>query len=364
MITKGNFGGAQRYVFDLATTLPSKNFDVVVAFGEPGLLGKKLATAGIRTIEIESLKRDVNPFLDLKSLIELIRIFRAEKPDVVHLNSSKIGGLGALAGRITRVPRIIFTAHNWAWNENRTLLSKCLIAFAHWLTVLWSHHTITVSTYNATQIARFPFIRHKIHTIHNGIDTFPTKDGFEARQLLAPSITHSTWIGTIAELHNNKGIDFLIEAFDRISHTYKDCGLIIVGGGEEQQTLQQRITEKNLRDRIHLLGYVENAKQYLKAFDIFTLTSRTEAFPYTILEAGLAELPVLASAVGGIPEIIQSGKNGILVGRGHIEEIEQGLSALLDSVNLRAHYGSELKKTVERGFSQRNMVNATAQLYN
>ncbi len=364
VITKGNFGGAQRYVFDLATSLPKDTFSVGVVFGESGVLSKKLTEAGIRCIEIPSLKRNVNIFKDLKVFFELILLFKREQPDVVHLNSSKVGALGGLAARIARVPHIIFTGHGWAYNEERALLSKIIIGILHWFTILFSHKTIAVSKQTATQISNFPFVKNKIHVVYNGIANINFYDGFEARQHLASSVDHSIWIGTISELHKNKGLDFLIQAFSEISSLYKDCGLIIVGEGEERESLTKLISSKNLQDRIHLIGYVDQASLYLKAFDIFTLTSRTEAFPYALLEAGIATLPVLGSAVGGIPEIIIDEKTGILTNPGDIEKINSGLSQLLNNESLRISYGKALRDHVSKSFSHERMVNETITLYN
>jgi len=178
VITKGNWGGAQRYVFDLATSVPEEKFEPVVAFGEGEILGKKLKKNGVRTIKVSSLKRDVNPLLDFKTFLELLNLFRTERPDIVHLNSSKVGGLGALAARLVGVPKIIFTGHGWAWNEDRSIFSKILMAKIYWLIIQLCHTTIAVSKNNARQIYRLPLIsKKKIVIIPNGIDetTFEEK---------------------------------------------------------------------------------------------------------------------------------------------------------------------------------------------
>lgn len=368
IITKGNFGGAQRYVFDLATSLPRENFDVSVAFGQAGMLAEKLLDAGIKTIEIKSLQRDINLLLDFKSFFELVRIFKKEKPDTIHINSSKIGGLGSLAGRVTGVPNIIFTAHAWAWNENRNAISKVAIKFLHWLTIVFSHKTITVSENLAKQVSHWPFVSKKIHVVHNGINPFDLKNQIEARTELI-KISGGTkipekWIGTAAELHKNKGLDFLINAFSKIEQENPNSEIFIMGEGEERNNLEKLIAEKNLQDKIHLLGHVKDAKSYLKAFDVFTLTSRTEALPYSIPEAGLAGLPVVASSVGGIPEIIENGKSGILIEKGNIDQIQEALSLLLRNKSVGENYGKNLKEKVERQFLQKEMVKNTIALYN
>ncbi|NQV93114.1 glycosyltransferase, partial [Candidatus Kaiserbacteria bacterium] len=136
IITKSNFGGAQRYVYDIARSLSPDAFDVVVAFGGEGLLKDKLAHAKIRTVPIEDLERDINIFNEIDVFFQLLKLYRVEKPDIVHLNSSKIGGIGALAGRIAQVPLIIFTAHGWAFNEERSWGARKIIAFLYWITLI------------------------------------------------------------------------------------------------------------------------------------------------------------------------------------------------------------------------------------
>jgi glycosyltransferase involved in cell wall biosynthesis len=374
-ITKSNFGGAQRYVYDLATSMPAEQFDVAVVFGGGGELGKKLDNAGVRTIKISSLQRDVNIFKDFSVFFELIRIFRKEKPDVVHLNSTKIGGVGVVAGRITHVPKIIFTAHGWAFNEKRNAISKLAIAFLQWLTVRLSHTTIAVSQKTASQILAFPFIsKKKIKVIYNGAADIDFVDRDEARRALLTNIPintphqaleQSTWIGTISELHSNKGIDVAITAFAKIAKKYPQTIFIIIGDGEEKTNLENQIAKLGLTSQVFLINFVTDAKKYLKAFDIFTLTSRTEALPYVILEAGLAELPVVASNVGGIPEIINSPETGLLVPTGEKapEAIRNALEKLITNKDFAKILGQNLRKRVREQFSQQKMLSETFSVY-
>ena len=106
LITKGNWGGAQRYVFDLATNLPKNEWDVVVVHGKGEILAEKLKKNEIRTIQLKNSQRDINPFKDLLLFFELLGLYKREKPDVVHLNSSKIGFLGALTALIYKLSTI------------------------------------------------------------------------------------------------------------------------------------------------------------------------------------------------------------------------------------------------------------------
>jgi glycosyltransferase involved in cell wall biosynthesis len=363
IITKGNFGGAQRYVFDLATSLPTEDYDVSVAFGSPGLLQEKLSAANVRTILLKSLQRDINIVADIKTFFELIFLFRKERPDIVHLNSSKIGGIGSLAARIAGVKKIIFTGHGWAWNEDRNIISKTAITLAHLFTIYFSHTTIAVCAHVARQISHAPWTKNKLVVIHNGVRPFQLIDGFEARQKLAHHVTHTTWVGTYAELHHNKGLDILITAFAEIAAQFPNVGLVIAGTGEKHAELQDQIASFNLTDRIHLVGYVRDVAMLGKAFDIFVLPSRTEAFPYALLEAGYASLPVIATTVGGIPEVIFSSYNGLLIHKNNHHDLSVALTMLLNDPNLQKTFGTHLNQDVHKHFMSEHMVAHTRALY-
>ncbi len=379
LITKSTWGGAGRYVYDLATNIPVENFEVVVALGGSGELKDRLETQNIRTITIPTLQRDVVLWGEIKAFLNLVKIIHKERPDILHTNSSKAGVLGALAGRIVRTPKIIFTAHGWAFNENRSFFSRTAILFVHWFTVLLSHKTIAVSYQTKKQaLKKMPFIKNKIVVVHNGIKEITFKEKFSAQKEIFPkgipeNITEGTvWIGTISELHKNKGLDYMIHALSKISRQApwssplgykKSFVFIIIGGGEEKSRLEKLIEKEKLQNIVFLVGYKKNASSLLKAFDIFTLTSRTEAFPYVLLEAGLAELPVIASRVGGIPEIL-SKDCGILTKKGNINEISQAITYLLNDRKKRKFLGLNLKKHVQQNFSTRHMVKETLKYYN
>ncbi len=364
-VTKGNWGGAQRYVFDLATNMPKDQFDVTVLCGEGERLTNKLSDKKVRTIKLKTLQRDISIAKDFLSFFELLKILIKEKPDILHLNSSKIGGIGALAGRFTGVPLIVFTGHGWAWNEDRGLISKFIITTLHWFTVELSHKTIAVSHKIADQILRLPLItKEKIFVVHNGITGTDYLERFAARQALDRKVTEKFWIGTIAELHKNKGLDNLIQAYSYIAESNPDAALLIIGEGEERTALTHLIGKLGLTKKVHLLGFVSDAPQFLKAFDVFVLPSRTEAFPYVPLEAGLAQLPVVASKVGGIPEVITDKKNGLLVNSGDIHALKSAIKELLEDSAEAANFGHNLRKTVEENFTVEHMVQRTLSVYN
>lgn len=363
VITKGNFGGAQRYVFDLATHLPKEIYEPVVVYGEGENLGIKLSEAGIKTIQIPSLKRDVWVLSDLVAFFALWKIIRKEKPSVLHLNSSKAAGLGAIAGRISRVPKIIFTGHGWAFNEERSLFSRMVLYKLYWWIIKLSHKTIAVSGRTADQVSWMPFIKKKISVIYNGVEAFDTLTQTVARKKLGPDVTERIWIGTISELHRNKGLDYLIDAFAVITEKFANVALVIVGGGEQEENLKAQTEALGLAKRITFTGFIPDAKKYIKAFDIFTLTSRTEALPYSPLEAGFANVPVVASWAGGIPEIITNKESGLLVDPSKTEELVGALEQLILEPKLGLKIAKEFKEKIDKKFSLEEMMTKTIELY-
>ena len=169
VITKSNWGGAQAYVHTLAARLIKEGADAVVVLGGTGeaeagtgLLAKKLEEDGVRTIYVKNFMRDISIAREFASLSELIQIFKKEKPDVVHLNSSKAGGIGALAGRLAGVQKIVFTSHGLAYDEDRSLFARSLIWLATWATVILSHATIVISSDTYRRARKLPFCAKKV----------------------------------------------------------------------------------------------------------------------------------------------------------------------------------------------------------
>ncbi len=299
IITKSNWGGAQRYVYDLATALPKNEFDVQVAFGQPGLLAKKLEEAGIITYPLSDLQRDVSVIADVKSFFELLHLFRTKKIDIVHLNSSKAAGVGALAARLAGVPRIIFTVHGWPFEEKRNLAWRAFAFLGSWTTAILSHKVIVVSNYDLSVAKNMPGIEHKTIRIYNGIDFHFLLGSADVVRHSFPKNARIT--GTVGELTRNKNQIALIEE----AKNNPDMYVAIVGDGEDRQYLMKKIGEYGLASRVKLFGFMP-ANEVLRGFDVFALPSLKEGLPYVLLEAKAAGLPIVANRVGGVGEILDA----------------------------------------------------------
>ncbi len=364
LITKSAWGGAQRYLYDLATSLPKNEFKTSVIAGEKGALSEKLRKADISVISVPSLGREISLVKDFESFKSLLRIFKEKSPDVVHVNSSKAGAMGALAARIAGVKKIIFTVHGLATNEERSFISKIFITISYWVGFLSSHKIIAVSKNIRDSVYRFPFVSGKTTLIYNGIEIpiFFSKE--EARKkIFGKNEVRGAVIGTIAELHPNKGVNYLISAFSEILKRKKETRLVIIGEGEELENLNRMIDKKGLSDKVTLAGHIDGAARYLKAFDVFVLPSVTEALGYVLLEAGAAGLPVVASDVGGIPEVIDGGKTGALVPPKTPLAIAAGALLLIHDKEFAGNVSKKLREKVEKEFTLAEMLRKTYTLY-
>lgn len=360
-ITKSNFGGAQRYVFDLARQAKLAGHDVAVLCGGEGSLVTKLRAENIRVISLPHLKRDISIVDELRSLHFIFRTLVSENPDVFHTNSSKMGGIGNLAARLAGIRKIIFTGHGWEFNGPRPWWQKPIIKFFVWLTILLSQQTICVSEKTRNDVSGLPFISRKLKVIHNGIEPLELLPRFAARLKLGVDET-TLVVGTLAELRAIKGLDVLLEAWQKFMRR-GGAKLFIFGEGEEAQRLENLALSLNIKDSVSFQGFVPNAKELLSAFDIFVLPSRSEALPYTILEAGSAGLATIASKVGGIPEIITTGESGVLVAPENPEELHSSLLLLSDDKALRERLGGKLKEIIATDFSVNKMVAETLNTY-
>lgn len=381
LITKANWGGAQRYVYDVATRLPKDLFRVRVMTGSEGPLTEKLTAAGINAFGTLELGRDVKFREDVGAFFKLVSILRKDRPDILHVNSSKIGGLGALAGRIARVKKIVFTVHGWAFNERRSIPEKLVIIFLYWTTIMLSHETMVVSHAAMRQIKYWPWVKHKLTVVHNGVGKAAGFARSNARLELVrmcPAIktaiegvseSNLVWIGTVAELHPIKGHIYALEAVSRVvrsleaNNSNKKILYTLIGDGEIRLEIEQKIAELKLEKNVILVGRVDKASEYMKAFDIFLLSSLSEGLPYVMIEAGIAGVPVIASSVGGLPEIIDDMESGILVQPKSARELSHAIAYAIEHPEERKQFGAKLRETVAKKFTLDYMIESVQEVY-
>ncbi len=368
LITKSNFGGAQKYVLELAVAAKKRGLNVIVACGgtgnkhaELGPLAHMLQAEDIRVVPIKHFMRNMSLGDDIVAFFDVCRLIREERPHILHVTSSKAGGIGALAGRILRVPKIVFTSHGLTVDEVwRPRWQRILIFIGTYYTIAAAHISIMISKETYERACKIVGRKSKVTYIKNGIAPVDFKPKEQARAELNLHIpADHTLIGGIGELHPNKNWISAIAAIAHLPHTVH---LAIIGSGEEYDALKRHTVGLGISDRIHLLGFIANAATYVKAFDIFILPSKKEGLPYALLEAGLAGLPVIATDLPGNRDIIESGVHGFLI-EPEYRMLATSLEMLMRDPGMRRTLGAALQEKVMTEFSIERMVQETFTLY-
>lgn len=355
LITKSNWGGAQRYVYDLATSFSAKGVECIVAFGGEGALSEKLKASRIPTISLKSLTRDISFRKEFAVVKEIASVIKKERPNVIHLNSSKAAGIGAFLGRLYRVPLIVVTMHGAPFREDRRFLTKKLIYLFTWLTCLFAHKIITVSKQDEHDIGSMFFVKHKVTTVYLGLT-------YEPKMARTVPKGREVRIVTVGELTKNKGYFYGLHAIDVLRQKRVPFTYTIIGEGEERAKLEEFIAMKRLGSHVTFLGY-QDARSLLHEYDLYLLPSVKEGLPYILLEAGKVSLPVVASITGGVPEIIRHEETGLLVPPKDSNALAHSLEILINDRKYAKRLGQQLHSHIMQNFSYSKMLVETARVY-
>lgn len=363
VVTLSEWGGAQHIVYLLAKHLRS-DYEITVACAPGGPLIERLRELRIRVIEIPELCRLPHPVKDLRALWKLYRLIRSERFDIVHTHSTKAGLLGRLAAHLAGVPVILFTAHGWAFSEGRRRPWRWFLAQVERLPAWLSTKIICVSEYDRQLALRYRVVSpEKLTVIPNGLEPEPFRTPTEKRALRA-QLGASDVVGIVTmvgRLAPPKDFETLITAWEGLHAP--GWQLWIVGEGPQRSRLEELVRTKGLREQIVFLGERHDVPKILKASDIFVLTSRWEGMPLTIIEAMLAGLPVVATRVGGAPELIEENVTGILVPPKDPITLRRALSRLLSDGELRNRLGTMGQRRALERFTVERMITQLKALY-
>ena len=377
VITQSEFGGAQRFLFELVTHLDPALYESIVT-SQPGELLDMLRSANIPVQPLKRLRRDISPLGDILAVLEIRKLLNREKPDVLFLLSSKAGFLGSLAAWLQHYSdtlayrsKIIYRIGGWSFNDPQSRLTRKLYIAAEKISARWKDVIIVNSEHDRLQAQQLGIKpRGKLVAIYNGIDSssldFLSRD--EAREKLEKLFPYQLkaisykLVGCIANFYKTKGLPYLIEAIAVIHKAHPDAELVLIGDGGERRNIETRIMEHGAKDYIFLAGHLSEAWRYLKAFDIFVLPSLKEGFPWVLLEAMAAEVPIVATAVGAVPEIITNSENGLVVEPGNAKVLQKIMETLLTDKTLGAQLAKRGKETVLQKFKIDDMFRKVVEL--
>lgn len=347
-ITKSEIGGAQVHVMQLAKHMKDTGHAVAVMSAPGGWLENEATKLGIRFYANPFFANSFNPLRILKSFSLIKKTVSEFAPDIVHAHSSFAGILTRAAVR-NKIPTI-FTAHSWAFTDGASIFRKIIAPISERFVSKYTSKIICVSEYDRKLAVRYRIApAEKLVVIHNGAARNPFTDVVKENVLV-----------TNGRLAYPKEYLLLLESY-KLSGT--DMKLAIISDGPDRPIIESKISELGLTAKVSLLGNLssrEMVQEILAQSKLFVLISKHEGMPLSILEAMSAELPVIASNVGGIPEEIDS-DCGVLV-RNTKEEIASAIRLLSDEDTQKA-MGLAARKKFEEHFTLEQFLTKTKKVY-
>jgi glycosyltransferase involved in cell wall biosynthesis len=349
-----NAGGITTYILTLSRGLHASGCGVVVV-SSGGALVKQLEEEGIRHVALPvRVKCEVSPFL-LAQAPALVNLVRRERIDVIHANTRATQMAGACVSRLTGIP-MVTTCHGFFK--------------AHWgrkVLPLWGEKVIAISRAVADHLEtdhRMP--PSGVALVPNGVDIkhfMPVDEA--ARSQARRQLGVGPWpvIGAIARLSDVKGLEFLIEAMPMVLKTLPSARCLIFGEGPMEADLKLRTKALGLDANVLFLPVVNKSASALAAFDVCAVPSLSEGLGLTVMEAQAAGVPVVASAVGGILDLIKDGETGWLVPAKDTGALAAALIKALENTELRREVAARARARIVAAFSAERMVEATLKVY-
>jgi glycosyltransferase involved in cell wall biosynthesis len=340
VITLAETGGAQSYVRDLVPALVGR-FEVVVAAHGPGPLRDAVTAAGARFVALRHVRRAISP-RDVLGLVELVRLMRRERPALVHTNSSKAGVLGRVAAVLARVPVRIFTAHGWAFAAASAASSSLYLWLDRLMQPLTSLVVCVSESERSIGLAARTCKAERTVVIHNAVDV----DGVP---VASPDGGPPMRIVSVGRIATPKDFRTLVQAVGRLDGGVAE--LTLLGDGPDRNALEAEIAELGLAGTVTLAGNVQDVPSRLAQADVFVLSSRSEGFPISVLEAMAAGLPVVAADVGGLREVVEDGVTGHLFAAGDVGALVEKLAALAAEPAVRRRLGEAARERAAGHFA-------------
>lgn len=313
------------------------------------------------------------PIFVLMRIRDIKRMIITKNIDVIHAHNFAAGFSAGLAGLLTGVPMIISVHQDikeyvsTSPNRLKRLLSHLRAGTAlnvYRVAALLAKRIVCVSKFVKQSIKEHHITSRKIKVIHNAINadaiTLTADYNIRTKLELPPE---TTLIGSVGRLHPVKGYDIFIQAARQLLNIYPKTHFVLLGEGEDRSRLEALITQNHLQDNFHLLGYSEQVFDLINALDIFVLSSFSEGFAQTLLEALILKRPVVATAVGGVPEVIQHQKTGWLVKPHSVEALVKGIQTLIENQALATTLGRQGQAWVQEHFNLRTRYESFLDAY-
>lgn len=370
VITRLDPGGSAENTLLTVAGLDPERFASTLAVGptrgEASLTEARARQSGVEFLEVPCLVRPINPVRDMLAVRVLWRIMRRGNFQIVHTHTSKGGLLGRIAARLAGVPVVIHTPHGHVfYGYYGRLLSRLFVGLERWAAG-FTDRIVALTQREVEEYAALGVAPpEKCAVIHSGVDFAPFANEDDSRQTVRAGWGISAGvlvIGTVGRLTAVKGQADLLDAFALLRERGCDAWLVLVGEGEERENLEMRARRLGIAERVRIPGWRDDVQRALRALDIFALPSLNEGMGKALVEAMYAGLPSVAAAVGGVPELIESGRQGILVEPGNPEQLAAALAELAADPQRRGILGTAARER-SAGYSSERMIEKIEALY-
>jgi len=321
---------------------------------------------GVRIVPLRSLVRKVAPVRDLHAFFSLWRLMIQEKPAIVHTHTSKSGILGRWAAKMAGVPIIVHTPHGHVFYGHFGPLASKFFLVIERLTGSITDRMIALTEGERNDYIAFSVSRpHKIVTIHSGVETdryMKAEVRVDDKKRSLGLNPKSLVVGTVGWLLPVKGPVHLLRAMARVWQSHPEIRLVFVGKGDLEEELRAEAIRMGVSERAKFLGWREDIPEIMQILDIFVLPSLNEGMGRVLVEAMAAGKPIVASSVGGIPDLVKHGQNGFLVEPGDVNDLSLAIGRLLTDKKLRDEMGRRAK-IMARDFGVEKMLGKIDVLY-
>lgn len=352
--------GVQKISLDILSNLSDEEYEKWILFSDDMDEDTKknceqaFKKNNVKVIFSKKIHREIC-FSDIAALIEIYRLCRNEKFDIVHTNSSKPGIIGRIAAFCARVPLVVHTVHGLAFHD----FVKFPVWQFYWLcemiASLFCHKIVLVNQY---YLKYFKCFKHKTTTIYNAIqyESLP-ENNINTRGNTPLKVLY------VGRLDTQKDPITMLRAAQIVIDKFPNCFFTIVGGGERYCECEKYVEENSLSGKIDLVGWQNDVSSYYASHNVFISSSIYEAFGLVFLEAGFYQMPVVATNVEGIPEVVKDGYTGLLFNPKDYNKFAEFILKLLTDEDMRIKYGENAKQWVTTNFTIDKMVKLYIELY-
>ena len=371
IIARLNIGGPAIHTILLTEKLNRNLFDsVLVAGSEDEQEGNMLDLMGERKISsliLPELGREISFWHDLLTFFKVYRIIRKFKPQIVHSHTAKAGTIGRLAAKLAGVPIVIHTFHGHVFHSYFSRLKTNFFLLIERFCGRFTDRVITISQRQFDDIRGFKVIREdRIVVVSLGLDLegfvkFSHRNG-EVRRELGVS-DNCKLVGIVGRLVPIKNHNLFFDAARRITEKLTDVRFVVVGDGELRDELRGFIQKLGIEDKVSFLGWRNDLAKIYSDLDVLVLTSLNEGTPVAVIEAMASEVPVVATRVGGVPDLVDDGVTGYLVESGDKVGLVEAITKVLNNPEEAHMMGEAGRRKVYPDYDISNLVQHLEGLY-